>query len=107
MNGWIGLGATLREDADAATVIAAADALASVGMSPALLARVAEAVRAAGIEAVVALPKVVPDPAQERVVRGYLVAGAGPDIERDAAMARWLGTVCVHLAVRRAAGRAP
>jgi hypothetical protein len=111
VNGWIGSAALPRTPAadlaGEAAVVAAADAFSAVGMSPALLARVAEAVRAAGIEAVAALPRPVPDPVQARVLRGYLAAaaGPGPDIERDHAMARWLGTVCIHLAIRRAVAR--
>jgi hypothetical protein len=119
VNGWIGhaaltpdvpallrarLAGADQQELAGPGAVAAADALAAAGMGPALLARVAEAVRAAGIEAVAALATPVPDPAQSRLLRDYLAAaaGPGPDIARDAAMARWLGAVCVHLAVRRA-----
>jgi hypothetical protein len=99
-----GLAGDGRDELTGPGAVAAADAFAAAGMSPALLARVAEAVRAAGIEAVAALPRPVPDPDQSRLLRAYLAAATGPtpDIARDTAMSHWLGTVCIHLAVRRA-----
>jgi hypothetical protein len=85
--------------------VAAADALAATSLGAAVLARVAEAVRLAGVAEIAALPRPLPDPAQARLLRHYLSAAAEapPHPARDTAFARWLGVVCVHLAIRRIA----
>jgi hypothetical protein len=85
-----------------AGALAAADELAATGMSPAVLARVAEAVDVAGVAGIAALPRPVPHPDHARLLRRYLAAAADlPDHPtRDTAVVRWLGVVCVHLAIR-------